>query len=290
MFYFDLVKAFDKVPRIMLWAALAKFGIPKKLIDLIIALHTDIQVDFEFQGVKKSFFSHIGVKQGDVLGPILFNFYIAAIMITWRKSTSVNACVFKTSQDFRLTGRNPNNLGTLFYFRDSSYADDTAVAFTSRVDTDKGTCELINHFSKWGMTIHTGSAENPSKSEIVRYNLHPNDCIFPDMIFCPNNSYIPIVSEFCYLGSIICHTLNDKVDVINRIKKAGNAYGALKTSIFNNQKTSINSKSRIYCAMVIPIALYGSENWCTSVADERRLETFHHNCIRHRPQNFKSRG
>ena len=90
--------------------------------------------------------SHIGVKQGDVLGPILFNFYIAAIMISWRNSTTIKACIFKSSQDFRLTGRNPNNLGTLFAFRDSAYADDTAVAFTNREDVEKGTCKIIEHF------------------------------------------------------------------------------------------------------------------------------------------------
>ena len=124
------------------------------------------------------------------------------------------------------------------------------------------------------MTIHTGPTDNPSKSEIVKYSLNPNECNFPDIVFCPNNTYIPLVPEFCYLGTVICHSLKD------RIKKAGSAYGALRNPIFNNHHITINSRARVYCAIVIPTLLYGSENWCITAEDERKIETFHHNCIR----------
>ena len=278
--FLDLVKAFDKVPRDTLWKVRSKFGVPSKLLNLIVALHTDIQVDFEFQGIKKSFLSQIGVKQGDVLGPILFNFYIAAIMISWRNSTTINACIFKSSNDFKTTGRNHNNMGTLFSFRDSAYADDTAVTFTSREDLQNGTQEICLHFDKWGMSIHTGNQSKISKSEIVKFSQTPQECNFPDIILCPNNSFIPLVSKFCYLGSIIDQSLSDRNDVINRIVKAGKAFGALRKPIFKNRDITNNSKARIYCAIIIPTLIYGSENWCITVADENKLQTFHNNCIR----------
>ena len=137
--FLDLVKAFDKVPRDMLWLVLQKFGVPPKPINLLKALHTNLKVNFESHGVEETFLSTVGVKQGDILGPILFNFYIAAILISWRASTSLIPCSFQTRQDFHLNGRNHLSNGEIILFRDSAYADDTAVAFTNRNETETGT-------------------------------------------------------------------------------------------------------------------------------------------------------
>lgn len=44
--FLDLVKAFDRVPRDMLWEVLESFGTPIKLIRLIKSLHDNFKVDF----------------------------------------------------------------------------------------------------------------------------------------------------------------------------------------------------------------------------------------------------
>ena len=80
--FLDLVKAFDRIPRQLLWPILRKFGVPPKLVRLLKALHTQVFVNFETSGVSKSFSNTIGVKQGDNLGPLLFIFFIAAILKT----------------------------------------------------------------------------------------------------------------------------------------------------------------------------------------------------------------
>ena len=49
--FLDLVKAFDRVPRALLWKLLGKFGVPHKLIRLLKALHQDVVVKFEVEGV-----------------------------------------------------------------------------------------------------------------------------------------------------------------------------------------------------------------------------------------------
>ena len=45
--FLDLVKAFDRVPRELLWELLSKFGVPGKLVRLPKALHRDATVKFE---------------------------------------------------------------------------------------------------------------------------------------------------------------------------------------------------------------------------------------------------
>lgn len=46
----DLVKAFDTVPRDVLFVVLAKFGVPPHLISVIKRMNTDLQVTFDLNG------------------------------------------------------------------------------------------------------------------------------------------------------------------------------------------------------------------------------------------------
>ena len=69
--FIDFVKVFDRVPRETLWKILEKFGIPPKCIRLINALHRII-VQLSIDCAEAEIESIIGVKQGDVLGQIIF--------------------------------------------------------------------------------------------------------------------------------------------------------------------------------------------------------------------------
>jgi len=97
----DLVKAFDRVPRSLLWAVLRKFGVPGKLVRLLEALHSTVNVGFEVEEVRVVLDSIIGVKQGDLLGPQLFIFHICAIMQAWKVDygPQYEQCRFRTKQD-----------------------------------------------------------------------------------------------------------------------------------------------------------------------------------------------
>ena len=59
-----------------------RYGVPPKLVSLLRALHATVHVQFDVDGVMKSLLSIIGVKQGDLLGPELFTFYMCAVMET----------------------------------------------------------------------------------------------------------------------------------------------------------------------------------------------------------------
>eukprot|EP00957_Ditylum_brightwellii_P096262 7332146-Ditylum_brightwellii.AAC.1 len=59
--FIDFVKAFDSIPREVLWKIPGKFGIPPKFICLITVLHTTV-VFFSVDGAKASIESIIRVK------------------------------------------------------------------------------------------------------------------------------------------------------------------------------------------------------------------------------------
>ena len=51
-------------------------------------------------------------------------------------------------------------------------------------------------------------------------------------------------------------------------------------NIWKRTGLSLQTKIRLYNALVISVLLYGSETWTLLKADERRLEAFHVNCQR----------
>jgi hypothetical protein len=57
----DLVKAFDRVPRELLWEVMKRFGYPPKFMRILIKLHTGVKVNFSMHGVEKEVSSTIGV-------------------------------------------------------------------------------------------------------------------------------------------------------------------------------------------------------------------------------------
>ena len=283
--FLDLIKAFDRVPRELLWVVLEKFGIPPKLVRIIKSLHQNFRVSFEVDNVKHSIICTIGVKQGDILGPVLFVIYIAAIMITWRKCYDRPLCVYRTKKDFRMTGRRYNTRGTDFSVADSEYADDTAVLFTCRQDVEFYTPLLFDHFLRFGMEVHAGDEsqpDKPSKTEVL-YVSGPNtevDAPNLDPIRFGNGKFIPVTNSFCYLGSFLSGDTNDEFDVISRLNHGSNAFGALKSSIFANSRISPKVKAAVYESLILPIVLYGSETWCLTEKLFDLLRLFHSRCIR----------
>ena len=192
LYLLDLVKAFDRVPRELLWMIMERFGFPPKIVDLLKALHHTVLVNFEVEGVKKVIESIIGVKQGDLLGPILFNVYGCAVMIVWRiereklrkhanECERVNSCVFRTSQGhyslYQLVlarehqptygGKYDNKLKKkveTFAMDDSVYADDTAALFCSRTECEVGIPVLNNVIKRFGGEVHVCKETRPNKT------------------------------------------------------------------------------------------------------------------------------
>ena len=97
MLFVDFVKAFDRVPRETLWKIFKFFGIPPKFIRLIIALHRII-VQLSIDGAEAEIESIIGVKQGDVLGPIIFIIYMVDLTNTWKQKEDTSPCLFRSKQ------------------------------------------------------------------------------------------------------------------------------------------------------------------------------------------------
>lgn len=289
--FLDLVKAFDRVPRELLWQLLEKFGIPPKLVRLLKALHKDVLVKFEVEGLEHEVNCTIGVKQGDILGPVLFIIFMAGVMSDWRKITDCPAIVFLSKPDNVITGRPPTAKETPFELNDSEYADDTAVLFDSRQSAVEYCPLIVNHFREYGMEIHTGDVrdpENKSKIEILfvaaplsTYK-DPTTYDNVDLGVIPlgGGRFFPIVVQFCYLGCLLTRDCSDDADVKSRIDKAAGAFGSVRKEVFSNQNVCFGAKLLIYEGLILSILLYGSECWCLTEKLYHKLHLFYSRCAR----------
>ena len=58
------------------------------------------------------------------------------------------------------------------------------------------------------------------------------------------------------------------------------AFGALRKSVFLDKSLSLVTKWRLYNACVLSVLLYGSECWIPLRKHEKKMNSFHHRCVR----------
>ena len=85
---------------------------------------------------------------------------------------------------------------------------------------------------------------------------------------------IEIVQEFTYLGSSISRDGEVKGEVKFRIGKAAWAFGCLQKPIFQNHRLSVETKRKVYRAVVLSVLLYGAETWAIKAESVRCPERF----------------
>ena len=56
--------------------------------------------------------------------------------------------------------------------------------------------------------------------------------------------------------------------------------GGLRAPVFGNRSLSLRCRRRVYVALVLSTLLYGAETSMTKAPDLRRLNAFHHQCVR----------
>ena len=74
--FVDLRKAFDTVRREALFQKLLRYGVCGKLFNIIKAMYSVVKYSVKLQSdLTDPFLSNIGVKQGCILSPLLFNIF-----------------------------------------------------------------------------------------------------------------------------------------------------------------------------------------------------------------------
>ena len=271
--FVDLAKAFDTVNREMLWTVLTKFGCPPKFMQIMKAFHDGMTARVSAGGTLSDPFEvTVGVKQGCVLAPVIFNIYMAAITVLLRHELDQgNGIDFR----YRLDGSvfNLNRLKAVTKTRngaifDLQYADDAAYP-TLQTDALQTNLDTINRsYTRAGLAVNT------NKTEVMPQpgNTPTPD---PDTTFQIGGAPIKNVQSVKYLGSMLTADCSLENEIQNRIRQASASYGKFSARVFKNRDLSITTKVKVYRAICLSILLYSCESWTLYRGQLRRLEAFH---------------
>ena len=96
--FVDLEKAFDKVPRKVLWWALRKVGVPEWIVRVIQVMYQNARSQVRVNNLFSDVFDvQVGVHQGSVLSPLLFIIVLEASLQEFCTSYPWNFYMLMTS-------------------------------------------------------------------------------------------------------------------------------------------------------------------------------------------------
>jgi hypothetical protein len=65
-----------------------------------------------------------------------------------------------------------------------------------------------------------------------------------------------------------------------RIKKAAQAFGALRDRVFSSRDFPERFKGNVYAGGVLAVLLYGCKSWCLTAEDITRMRSWHNKRLR----------
>lgn len=249
--FIDFKKAFDRVWHDGLWQVLRKFGIEEGLIQTIQALYNNTSSAVLLNNQIGDYFkTTVGVRQGCLLSPVLFNLFLENIMR-------------ETLYDFHSTisigGRTINNL---------RFADDIDLMGGSNRELQDLTKRLEERAGAYGMEVST------EKSKVL-----VNSTTNTHAEIYMNGQQLEEVDAFKYLGATLTKDGRSTIEIKTRLAIATSAMAKL-SKIWRSREISFSTKMKLYKSLVLSILLYGCESWTLTAETTKRVQTFETKCFR----------
>ena len=275
--FVDLAKAYDTVDRETLWCIMKEhYAIPEQIVNVLKAIHTGNIAKIKMDGdLSDSFDIDVGVRQGDVPAPTLFNLFFDSLIRRYvgdLQASNIKGAEFrcrekgyliKGAQSFGPRCSTPLELHNLMY------ADDLGALSTSYKDAVRSSNILERLSSDQALDVSNRKTElliisNPKS------DTQPGHC--PNYKTHPDKAEIKVVKHFKYLGSTLSSDLSLDAEVDHRIKSATKAFGAACFHVWNNKSITKHTKLRFFRYTILPRLLYSAETWTALRPIEMRLQ------------------
>ena len=241
--FIDFKKAFDRVWHEALWATMRLYNININLITVIQKLYENATSAVCFNNSIGDWFkTSVGVRQGCLLSPTLFNILLERIMTDALEDHAGTVSI---------GGRTITNL---------RFADD----IDGLAGTETELANLVERLDKtstaYGMQI---SAE---KTKLMTNNINGISSTIK-----VSGKKLETVQSFKYLGAIVTDE-GSRPEILSRIAQATGALANLKV-IWKDKNIALNTKIRLLRSLIMSIFLYACETWTLTAETERKIQT-----------------
>jgi hypothetical protein len=232
--FVDFSKAFDSIPRDRMFKKLLDIGVTGKFYDIIKYIYEGDQVCIKLNDlITPAIKTIMGVRQGCVLSPLLFNIYMSDFPKSLSQDIGVNItdelrinCIL-WADDIILFSESEDGLNTLLGEL-KIYSDVNQL----KVNTDKTKCMIFN---KTGRLIRRNFFLGTKRLENVR---------------C-----------YKYLGLMVTPSGEIRTALNDLRSRALKAYMALKNKLGICFRDHVDDTTGLFDSLVKPILLYGSDFW-----------------------------
>ena len=255
--FIDYSKAFDSISRSMTKKILLAYGIPEKVVAMIMRLHNGSKAHvMTDDGPSGEFDITAGVLQGDTLAPFLFVIVVDLVM---RNAITEAGEGVGFSLKHNNSGRSSNLRNcSPKELTDLDFADDIALLSDNMVDAQ---C-LLSAVEEWALAV--GLRINKKKTEYMRLGDF-STCSHPPLRVLTGE--ILEVDDFRYLGCWMADSAKDfSVRRALAFKAVDKLWRVWKSAIPESLKV------RFFRACVEPVLLYGSETWTLTAYLTKRLD------------------
>ena len=248
--FVDFKKAFDRVPRHILFEKLISHNITGKFYDCIKNMYLNDQAAIKIgDKITDKFEINQGVKQGCIISPLLFNIFLADL--PKRLNENKNDPLYL----------NENENETLSCI---VWADDLLLLS----ETETGLNNMLEDLNLY-------SYEN-----LLEINLDKTKCMIFNKTgrlirrtFYLGNKKVDMTREYKYLGFLITPSINLNTSLCDLKDRALRAIAAMKTKLGPLFKKHILISLHLFDSLIKPILLYASDFWgCLKLPKNNPIE------------------
>lgn len=249
--FVDFSKAFDTIPRDLLFKKLLDYGINGKFFNNIKTMYTNDNCCVKVGNkLTESFPANQGVKQGCILSPLLFNIFLADIV---ERFTTENCRPIKIDES--------QNLGCLLW------ADDIILLSHSEEGLRNMLSALSSYVDENGMSINT------KKTQCMIFNKTGK---FIRRSYPMKNGTIETTNSYKYLGFIF----TPSGEIVSGLKdlrdRALRAYHKLKHKMGLHFRLHPFTTISLFDSLIKPILLYSSDFWgCLKMPNNNPIENLY---------------
>ena len=262
--FMDLEKAYDRVDWNALWDVLKIYGVGGQLLNGIKAFYKEASACVRVNGeMSESFDIRVGVRQGCVMSPWLFNIFMDSVI------REMKAKVGKV-------GARMNVEGERWWLVTSLFADDSVLMAESESELQKIVDEFNMVCKRRKLKVNEGKSKvmvfERRKSDVIDF-ARPyrvsEQCVMECKIDM-DGVRLEEVKEFKYLGTMLCKYGSMEGEIRERAVQGRRVIGSLGR-IMKGRSVSMEVKKGLRDSIVIPTLTYASETWTWNEAQRSRV-------------------